>query len=154
MATKYFSGQRWSKWKSNLLTVDMLVWEPEKDRMNALLDMSRQRCMRSVVALKWEMKEKALCHLHFNKKPLMLFVFLSSPTKRARERSPNIVWQLEWVQLGEVFDFTMFKKKNVWLDCVWSVPRGKPLARSEAGRRPCWTEQTSNSAFLWYLAGS
>lgn len=144
MATRYFSGQHRSKWKCNLLTVDMLVWEPEKDNMNALLDMSRQRCMRSVVTLKWEMIEKALSHLHFNKKPLMLFVFLSSPAKRARERSLNIVWQLEWVQLGEVFDFTMFKKKNVWWDCVWTVPRVEPLAGSDAGRRPCcWTEQTS-----------
>lgn len=131
-------------------------FESLKDHMNTLLDMQRQKRMRSKVVLKWEMKEKALSRSHFNKKPLIFFVSLSS-LPSAGETSEgnfsNIMWQLEWVQLGEVFDFTMFKKKNVWRDCVWTAPRGEWLALSEVGRRPCWSEQTSMSVFSWYLVG-
>lgn len=56
------------------------------------------------------------------------FVFLSSlpsASKMSKGKIANIVWQFKWVQLEEVFDFTMFKKKNVCWDCVWPVQRGQ-----------------------------
>lgn len=60
--------------------------------------------------------------------------------------SLNIVWQVGRVQLGEVFDFTMFKKKNVWCDCVWAVQRGEWLAGVWG-----WEELLEYRAISWYL---
>lgn len=41
------------------------------------------------------------------------------------------------MQLGEVFDFTMFKKKNVWRDCVcvfeWSPGASVWLGLKQGG---------------------
>lgn len=140
--SRSFYGHLWSKWKCNLLTVGTLLWKP-RDHMNVLLDAYRQMRRRSIV-LEREVKEKVGVLLHFNKKPLMSNVFLSSlpsTSKMSKGKIPNIVWQLQWVQLGEVFDFTMCKKKNVWWDCVWAVRRDAQLA-GVSGREEALLEWT------------
>lgn len=100
------------------------------------------------------LKMKILDCLHFNKKPLTSFVFLSSlpsASKISKGKIANIVWQFKWVQLEEVFDFTMFKKKNVRWDCVWTVQRGKWL---EEGRS-CWSgvcsPDTLDGGMMWLM---
>lgn len=65
--------------------------------MNVLLDAYRQMRRRSIV-LEREVKEKVGVLLHFNKKPLMSNVFLSSlpsTSKMSKGKIPNIVWQLQ-----------------------------------------------------------
>lgn len=101
------------KLKMQFLDSDLLLWTWR---------IMWQTCRRSAVG-KWDLKKENT--LHFNEQTLMCFVFLSSRlsvSKMSKATISNVVWQFEWVQLGEVFDFTMFKKKNVRRACVWTVP--------------------------------
>lgn len=70
---------------------------------------------------------------------------------KRRGNIPKIVWQFEWVQLGEVFDFTTFKKKNVWWNYVWMVSRGPVFGWGLRQGGGFVGRSRAESVYLWYL---
>lgn len=131
----------WSKWKCDYLTMTCF-FENQEDHMNILLDLCRQTCRRSTVLKMKVKRENSKSFAVQQESPNVLCHSLVAVHQQtSKGRIPNIVWQFEWVDLGEVFDFTMLKKKNVWWYCMWTVP-GASGWLGEAGKRPCWSEQS------------